>query len=145
MSKALDLDYLTSALGLTFACIATFTRFYSIGDGIYPYTYLAFPNVTMAIAFGVFGTIGLLARDFLKKKNSTIEKSVINQNSPISTLSQIQPKPMFNMGSRVERKVRTVKLYFRYAVKCKYCGSIYHGRLAECPKCIKIISKELLQ
>ena len=144
MSKVLDLDYLTSALGLIFAGLAMFSRFYSTGSGIYPYINLAFPNVTMAIAFGAIGTIGLLASDFLKKRNSNLEKPVINLNSPISTLSLVQPKLTSNRESRVERKVHIVKRYFRYAVKCKYCGAVYHSRLTECPKCIKINVKELL-
>jgi hypothetical protein len=144
MSKVLDLDYLSSALGLTFACTAVFSRFYSTGSGVYPYIGLALPCVAMAIGFGVFGTIGFFARDFWKKRNSTLEKPIINQNAPISTPLPVKPKPPCNRESRMERQVHIVKRYFRYAVKCKYCGAIYNGQLTECPKCSKISSKELL-
>src|SRR5665647_1165282 len=126
MSKVLDLDYLSSALGLTFACTAVFSRFYSTGSDVYPYIGLALPCVAMAIGFGVFGTIGFFARNFLNKRNSTLEKPIINQNAPISTPSPVQPKPTFNRESRIERQVHIVKRSLRYAVKCKYCGAIYH-------------------
>ena len=89
----------------------------------------------MKIVFGVFHTIGLFARDFLKKRNSTLENPIINQNVPISTPSPVQQKPTPNRETRVEKEGHMIKRHFAYAVKCKCCGAVYDDRLTECPKC----------